>query len=73
MVASIHDVDRIINAYNKKQRDKAEKIPSRGVDGTLHSDDDSLPLKQGVEAAEVYSTITGRFIENILKDEKNSL
>jgi hypothetical protein len=70
MVISTYSVDSMINAYNKQQRVKARSLaPLEGDRKTKPADEVALS-KQGIEASDVYNKITGKLIDNILKDDK---
>jgi len=70
MVISTFSVDSMINAYNKQQRVKARSLASLEGDRKTKSADEVTLSKQGIEASDVYNKITGKLIDNILKDEK---
>jgi hypothetical protein len=70
MVVSTYSVDSMINAYNKLQRVKVRpSVSSEGERKTKPADEVTLS-QQGIEAADVYSKITNKLIDNILKDDK---
>jgi hypothetical protein len=72
MVVSIYGVDGVINAYNKQQRVKSKNSGSSDGDGEkmVNPSDQVTLSKQGLEDADVYSRITTKLIDSILKDDK---
>ncbi len=72
MVVSMYSVDTMIKAYNKQHRVTAKNIgfPDGGGEKKGKPSDEVTLSQQGVEAAEVYSKISNRLIDNILKNDK---
>jgi hypothetical protein len=68
----MYSVDSMINAYNKLQRVKGKSPVSPGGDGErkMKPTDEVTLSQQGIEAADVYSKITNKLIDNLLKDDK---
>jgi hypothetical protein len=70
MVVSTYSVDSMINAYNKLQRVKVRPSVSSEGERKVKPADEVTLSQQGIEAADVYSKITNKLIDNILKDDK---
>jgi hypothetical protein len=73
MPISLHGVDSLLNAYNKRQRVKngSDKSPEETVNEEGKSVIDELTLsKQWIAETDAPNKISQRLIEDLLKNEK---
>jgi hypothetical protein len=74
MGISLHDIESLLNAYNKRQRVKngSNKSPEETVNEEGEAVIDEVTLsKQRIEKTDTPDKISEKLIEGLLKNEKN--